>query len=224
MTEHVAKLLRRRQLAPPIRLRTFRSQATLAVIAMATVLTAARSTHAASAGPQPAMTGVPALGAEAAEGTCTACHNSFALNPDGAGSIVLEGVPATYEPGRAYTLTVRVANNDPASLRWGFQMTAVAMKDGSGAGEFLATDAATTQVLTAMSGTRSYIEHSYGGTAIGQAGGNAWTFEWKAPAAEAGRIGFFAAGNVANADGSNQGDRVYTRSPQPIAETKAAGN
>jgi hypothetical protein len=169
------------------------------------------------------MTGVPALGAEAAEGLCVQCHNSFPLNPDSIGSIAVEGVPPNYQPGHSYTLTVRVSHTDAAALRWGFQMTAVAMKDGAGAGEFIATDAATTQVLAAMSGSRSYIEHAYNGTAIGQAGGNAWTFEWKAPATDVGRIGFFAAGNVANADGSNQGDRVYSHSPLPIAETQPGG-
>jgi hypothetical protein len=208
---------------PAVRRLCARGAAFVAVATTAAWLAVADVAGAASAGPQPAMTGVPALGSEAAEGLCVACHNSFALNPDTAGSITLEGVPASYEPGRAYTLTVKVANSDPAAMRWGFQMTAVAMKDGSGAGEFLATDAATTQVLVAMSGTRSYIEHSYGGTAIGQAGGNAWTFQWKAPSADVGRIGFFAAGNVANADGSNQGDRIYSRSPAPIAETQPGG-
>ena len=178
--------------------------------------------HAASAGAQPATTGVPALGAEPAEQTCISCHNSFGLNPDADGTTTLEGVPATYEPGRTYTLTLKVAHKDARMLRWGFQMTAVALKDGAGAGEFIATDANTTMVLAAMTGTRSYIEQGYGGTAIGQAGGASWTFDWKAPAAGMGKVGFFAAVNVSNADGSNQGDRVYSRSPQPLAETSSA--
>jgi cytochrome c553 len=174
---------------------------------------------AASAGPQPATTGVPAIGAEAAEQTCISCHNSFALNPDTNGTTTLEGVPETYEPGRTYTLTLKVAHTDATALRWGFQMTAVAMKDGAGAGEFVATDPNTTMVLAAMTGTRSYIEQGYGGTAIGQPGGATWTFDWKAPATDLGKVGFFAAVNVSNADGSNQGDRVYSRSPLPLAET-----
>lgn len=178
--------------------------------------------HAASAGPQPATTGVPEIGAEPAEQTCIACHNSFALNPDADGATTLEGVPETYEPGRTYTLTLKVAHKDASMLRWGFQMTAVSMADGAGAGEFVATDPNATTVLAAMTGTRSYVEQAYGGTAIGQAGGTSWTFDWKAPPAEMGKIGFFAAVNVSNADGSNQGDRVYSRSPLPLAETSAA--
>jgi hypothetical protein len=190
----------------------------VAAIAAATFATP-QSALAASAGPQPSTTGAPAIGAEAAEPTCISCHNSSALNPDANGTTTLEGVPASYEAGHVYNLTLRVAHKDATALRWGFQMTAVAMKDGAGAGEFVATDAATTMVLPAMTGTRSYIEQSYGGTAIGQAGGTSWTFDWKAPAADAGKVGFFAAVNVSNADGSNQGDRIYSRSPLPLAES-----
>lgn len=183
------------------------------------VLAALTATEAlgASAGPQPSMTGAPAFGAEPAEGTCVQCHNSFAVNPDQDGVLTLEGVPAKYESGKTYTLTVRIAHKNATTLRWGFQMTALAMKDGAGAGAFTATDASTTQVFESMTNTRTYIEHNYGGTAIGQAGGNAWSFEWTAPKADVGKVGFFAASNCANADGSNQGDRVYTKSPEPLA-------
>jgi hypothetical protein len=177
------------------------------------------SAPAVSSGPQPSTTGAPAIGNEAAEGQCIQCHNSFAANPDDAGRLELDGVPAHYEPGRSYTLTVRFTHGDKTVMRWGFQLTAIAMKDGAGAGEFVVTDPARTVVLTAMTGTRSYIEHGYGGTDIGKTGGASWTFDWKAPAADTGRIGFFGAANAANADGSNQGDRIYTRSPLPLAET-----
>lgn len=196
--------------------------ASLALVFAWVVCALPRAAHAASAGPQPATTGVPAIGAEPAEQTCVSCHNSFALNPDAIGTTTLEGVPATYEPGRTYSLTLKVSHTDATALRWGFQMTAVAMNDGAGAGEFVATDPNTTMVLAAMTGTRSYIEQGYGGTAIGQAGGASWTFEWKAPSAAMGKVGFFAAVNVSNADGSNQGDRIYSRSPLPLAETSSA--
>lgn len=172
---------------------------------------------AASAGPQPSVTGVPALGKEPAEGLCVQCHNQFPVNPDQDGALSVDGVPAKYEPGKTYTLTVRIASKDTTRLRWGFQMTAVSMKDGEGAGVFTATDSGTTQVIESMMNSRTYIEHNYGGTAIGQAGGNAWTFDWTAPKTDVGKVGFFAASNCANADGSNQGDRVYTTSPEPLA-------
>jgi len=192
-----------------------RGTVTTAALLLAGVSIAA----AASIGPQAGMTGVPAIGAEAAEGLCVSCHTSFALNPDAAGTIALIGVPERYEAGRSYTLTIRVGHSDPAAMRWGFQLTAVATKDGSGAGELVATNTTTTQVLPSMSGTRTYMSHSYEGTGIGQAGGMSWAFEWKAPPPSTGPVGFFAAVNAANADGSNQGDRVYSRSPAPLAES-----
>lgn len=205
----------------PMRARLLAPHA-LAVAVAAIITFSAVQSFAASAGPQPATTGVPAFGSEPAEGLCIQCHNSFALDPDATGALAVEGVPAEYEPGHSYTLTVKLASTDKTVLRWGFQMTAVSMKDGAGAGEFVVTDPQKTQVISAMTGTRSYIEHSYGGTAIGQAGGTSWSFDWKAPAASAGAIGFFAAGNTANADGSNQGDRIYSRSPAPLAQTMPA--
>lgn len=189
---------------------------------MFAIMIAPVPSFAVSSGPQPATTGVPALGSEPAEGLCIQCHNSSALNPDTAGALTLEGIAAEYEPGQTYTLTVRLSSSDKAVLRWGFQMTAVALKDGAGAGEFVVTDPSKTQVISAMTGTRSYIQHSYGGTAIGQPDGTSWTFEWKAPATSVGAIGFFAAGITANTDGSNQGDRVYSLSPSPLAQTTPA--
>lgn len=189
------------------------------LLAIPFVFAVAGVSFAASAGPQAASCGVPAIGSEAAEPNCTSCHNSAALNPDQAGSVRLDGVPPSYEPGRSYPLVLHIEHSDKSLLRWGFQVTAVALADGAGAGEFVVTDSATTQILSSMSGTRSYLGQTYNGTAIGKTGGTSWSFEWKAPATPVGKVGFFAAANAANADGSNQGDRIYSKSPLPIAES-----
>ncbi|HYC55973.1 MAG TPA: choice-of-anchor V domain-containing protein [Candidatus Binatia bacterium] len=191
-------------------------------IAHVLALLAATSALAISTGPQPGNAGLPAGGGVEAELTCIGCHNSSPLNPDQKGSISLEGVPPRYEPGKSYTLTFRITHSDPSLTRWGFQVTAVTLPALEGAGELIVIDASTTQVIAGMSGTRSYLGHSYGGTAIGQSGGTAWSFQWTAPPAASGKVGFFAVGNAANADGSNQGDRIYSRSPEPIAVTEPA--
>jgi len=197
-----------------------RPRAATAALMLAVVVSACPSrSFAVSTGPQPSVTGAPAIGSEAAEGLCIQCHNSFPANPDTNATLTLDGVPAKYEPGKTYTLTMKIADSDTTLLRWGFQLTAIAMKDGAGAGEFNAIDPSRTMIVMSMTGTRSHIEHSYGGTGIGQSGGTSWTFEWKAPAAPVGEIGFFAAANAANADGSNQGDRIYTKSPAPLARS-----
>ena len=49
-----------------------------------------------------------------------------------------------------------------------------------------------------------YAEHNTPST-TGQ-----WTFEWTAPASDVGMVTFYASGLVANSNGNNQGDSVYT--------------
>ncbi len=191
---------------------------------LALMSASATPARAVSSGPQPGTTGIPAAGDLQAEPTCVSCHTSFPLNPDDKGALTLEGLPQAYEAGRSYALTLRLSHPDPAVLRWGFQLTAVTMSDLHGAGEWVVTDAATTQVVAGVVADRSYVEHSYGGTAIGQSGGAAWSFTWTAPATPRGEIGFFAAANAANADGSNQGDRIYSKSPAPLALVPAAAH
>src|SRR4051812_29963372 len=108
-------------------------------LALVVVVAACATTALAhSGGPSPGYTGAPG------EFTCRECHNSFPLD-DGVGSVAIEGVPATYDPGTTYTITVRVSRPDRA--RWGFQMTALT---GAldGAGTFQLVDAAKTQLRT----------------------------------------------------------------------------
>ena len=52
--------------------------------------------------------------------TCVECHNSFRLN-GGEGSLSIEGLPAEYEPGETYNLTINL--NSPNTSRWGFEIT-----------------------------------------------------------------------------------------------------
>ena len=179
-------------------------------------LLAAPMAQATSSGPQPGTTGAPAIAGVAAEMDCTSCHTGQRLNPDDAGKVELSGLPSAYEPGKRYTVTFRISHPDPALARWGFQVTAVRLSDGHGAGELLVTDAPRTQKQTGVAG-REYVEHTVPGTAIGQPGGATWTFDWVAPAAGAGDVEFFGVGNAANVDGSNQGDHIYGPSPAPLA-------
>ncbi|MFT4569741.1 MAG: hypothetical protein ACI8TX_003032 [Hyphomicrobiaceae bacterium] len=172
---------------------------------------------ATSTGPQAGSTGVPEHGELAAEMICTACHTTAALNPDDKGAIALDGVPTNYEPGQAYDLTFRITHPDPQFLRWGFQLTAIRTDTYHRAGELVVTDPITTQLVDGGPGNRQYMEHSYGGTAIGQSGGTAWSFRWVAPSQSTGPVAFYAVGNAANVDGANTGDHVYSRSPAALA-------
>jgi hypothetical protein len=170
----------------------------------------------------PGSTGVPPTGGFAAEPTCASCHDGFPLNPDPEGSLELSGLPERYLPGARYALRLRVSHPAPEARRFGFQLTAIG-PSGGGEGEFALTDPVNTQVFVDPVTARSYLEHTLAGTAPGRAGGTTWTFDWIAPATAHGDVAFFGAANVADLDGSKSGDRVFTKSPEPLAVVRAPG-
>lgn len=151
-----------------------------------------------------------------------ACHAGRAQNPDELGAVALDGLPARYEPGRRYELHLVVSHPDPAVRRFGFQLTALAAATLAGAGELVVTDPANTQRVDAIDGSRQYLGHTLAGTAPAPGGGARCDFAWVAPAASVGAVAFFAAANAADADGSKEGDRVYSPSPRPLASVAGA--
>jgi len=177
---------------------------------------------ASSGGLQPGVSGVPAGHGFPAEMNCTACHASFAVNPDTVGKVELGGVPERYAPGARYKLTLTVSHPDPAVQRWGFQVTAVAAETLAGAGQLVATDAKTTQVVRGTIDGRLYVEHSYNGTGAGTTRRQSWTFEWVAPPSSLGDVAFYGCANAANLDGANSGDRVYCGGPLALVRAPEA--
>ncbi len=162
--------------------------------------------YAFSGGPPPGVTGAPGEDPRA----CTRCHRGT-LNPDQEGGITLSGVPANYIPGQRYSLTVTVMHSASDRQRWGFQLTALTGNDAQPAGEMIITDPQTTRLLVGgPGGNRQYVEHTSRGTGRGMTGGMSWPFDWVAPSADVGPIIFYAAGNAANNDGRNTGDKIYT--------------
>lgn len=167
-------------------------------------------------GPPPGYTG--ALG----EPNCTACHVG-AVNPAGGRvEILFPDMPSGYIPGAKLRVQVRIT--DSSARGYGFQLTA-RLSNGSRAGSFSSLDASTAVLcedgsLRSTSGVcsgafREYIEH----TRISSS--NTFTVEWTPPAQGAGTVTFFAAGNGANANGTNTGDHIYTTSAQ-LAESFSA--
>jgi hypothetical protein len=152
---------------------------------------------ARSIGPVPARTG------DFGELNCTACHTGNALNAAG-GTFTISGVPASYQPGQTYPITVSISKAGQA--RWGFQMAVRSVSSGLQAGTLATTDA-NTQIQVANG--IQYIEHTSAGTFAGTTSGT-WTVNWTAPASAQGAIRFGAAGNAANNNGTNQGDFIYT--------------
>ncbi len=153
-----------------------------------------------STGPLPGRTG------DFGETNCSACHRGNAVNAAG-GSLTITGVPAKYNPGQIYPITVTIAKS--GQQRWGFEFSARDASSGYQAGSLIATDAANTQVK--VQNNIQYIEHTAAGTTPGTAQGS-WTFNWKAPDTPVDKIRFSAAGNAANGNGANTEDFIYTTS------------
>jgi hypothetical protein len=171
--------------------------------AVALLLTVTAVVYAKITGPDPGYTDAPND-----IGNCTACHDTSSVN-SGQGSVSLTGDPidGVYEPGRAYTLTVTVAQSGRRAF--GFQMTALDISNHR-AGT-LASLGSDTQVLSETGfGGRQYIEHTQQGTVPNAANSRVWQVRWTAPDTDVGTVLFYIAGNAANGDGTNQKDFIYT--------------
>lgn len=153
-----------------------------------------------SGGAPNGLTGAPG------EGNCTQCHAGNGLN-DSAGLFQI-GIPAVYEPGESYTITVLLGQPDQS--RWGFELT------DQGAGSFSSVDG-TTQV------SGDYVKQTAAGTMNGTTGPVSWEFEWTAPDEFVGPVTLYAAGNAANGNGGTSGDYIHTTS-MTIEESTSVGS
>ena len=137
------------------------------------------------------------------EPTCQDCHFEAELNTGG-GRLRLEGLPASYMPGAAYTLTVTLAQRE----LWvgGYQLS-VRDAGGAQAGTLSLPDGARRSGITVLGGI-AYAHHVLAGTDPVAPDSIGWSVAWTAPAA-GGPVVFHVAGNAANGDSSPLGDYVY---------------
>ncbi|MFN5334533.1 MAG: choice-of-anchor V domain-containing protein [Bacteroidota bacterium] len=143
-------------------------------------------------------------GAEGVTCNTIGCHGGNALNSTG-GSVVINGIPATYVPGAKYDFTVTINHGSANRNRWGFAMKAVS--NGNPVGTFSESNP-----NVFINSFDSEIGHSSAPTTSSS---NTYTFtnlSWTAPSlpspAEQ-NITFYVAGNAANGIGSS-GDFIYT--------------
>lgn len=162
-------------------------------------------------GPDPRKTAAPG-DSVCAEATC---HVGTAVN-GGPGRVEVSFPGGlTYTPGVAQTWTVTVS--DSQQRVFGFQLTArPASNEANGqAGNFRALDS-TTFVLCEDGRIKSsaglcnaatpvqFIEHN-----LPRPSG-VFNVEWTPPATDIGPVRLYIAGNAANGNGQNTGDRIYT--------------
>jgi hypothetical protein len=140
------------------------------------------------------------------EQTCHSCHFDYELNMEG-GSLSLQGVPDTYDPGSSYELIV-VLKSEILEVG-GFQLT-TRFEDGRQAGAF-SWEGDRLTYTPAVTDSIKYLQHSAEGTAPVQNRKTSWTFTWSAPEAPAGDVIINIAANSGNDDDSAFGDWIYVK-------------
>lgn len=161
----------------------------------------ASTLFAYSGGPPDGRTGSPADSLQ----TCndTGCHNNYALNSGSAAFSV--SAPGSYTPGEI--LSVSIAFGNSSTAKHGFELSALDTNNNH-VGTFSSVDGdGNTQTNNG-----DYIKHTSAGSS--QSGNAGWNVNWTAPADGQGAVTFYAAGNEANGDGTNQGDYIYTTTAQ----------
>ncbi|HHT9113621.1 MAG: hypothetical protein HZA47_04525 [Planctomycetes bacterium] len=154
-----------------------------------------------SGGPPDGRTGSPADSLQ----TCndTGCHNNYALNSGLAAFSI--SAPGSYTPGE--TLSVSVSFGNSSTAKHGFELSTLDTNNNH-VGTFSSVDGdGNTQTNNG-----DYIKHTSAGSS--QSGNASWNVNWTAPADGEGVVTFYAAGNEANGDGTNQGDYIYTTTKQ----------
>ena len=143
------------------------------------------------------------------EPTCATCHIGAPLNEPGSTLEVL-GLETGYRPGQRHPVTIRFESFD--MLTAGFQGSfrfEDGERRGAGAGEIRPLDDRVI-VVRAQDGATEYVQHTRAGSGPTD-GVVQWTFEWRAPAAEA-PIVLHLAANSGSGDDSPLDDLVYTLS------------
>ena len=170
-------------------------------------------TWAHSTGADPGYTGAPG------DQTCVACH--LGTLQSGPGSLTIEFPNSTgWVAGQKYTIHIILA--DPTAKRWGFELTNRKEATQVFEGAFAVPAGSPARVLLEKLGSLGYATHTPSGTYQNQTTQAAWDVDWTAPAAGAGAIRFYAAGNAANNNGDLTGDKIYTANLS-VPEAVSAG-
>jgi hypothetical protein len=145
------------------------------------------------------------------ERTCQECHTDNPLNAAG-GTLQLSGLPAIYDAGKPYTLTVRLVRKDLG--RGGFELAARVSegpRSGHQAGALEAVDdrVNVTDSSRAEFGSIEYARHTRAGSTA-TSDTTQWDVKWTAPAAGTGAVILHIVANAGNDDNSPLGDYIYS--------------
>jgi hypothetical protein len=136
--------------------------------------------------------------------SCTACHSGGNF---GASVAITHDIPTTgYLLNTTYNVTVTGTSSASAH---GFQMTAEKVADDS-------------KIGTLIEGTTSSLTNGGVNITHTNSSNSSWTFQWKSPATDEGKVTFFAALNAANDNGGTSGDQVVTGDSGQISSLSVA--
>jgi hypothetical protein len=144
------------------------------------------------------------------EDSCHACHFHEAPN-SGPGRLTIDGVPARFDAGAQYTLTITLTR--PGMKRAGFQLAARFKDSGAQAGTLVSGAGEGDRVGIGTQDGVQYAGQKQAGAPVDGADGAKWTITWTAPAS-GGPVVFHAAANAADGNDSADGDFVYTASAE----------
>jgi hypothetical protein len=156
------------------------------------------------------------------EDSCHACHFHEELN-SGGGRVTIEGVPASFEAGRRYTLIVTLTR--AGMKRAGFQLAARFKDSGAQAGALTPGSSEEERVTVESQGGIQYAGQKKAGSSVSAADDTRWTVEWTAPE-RGGPVIVQVSANAADGNGSADGDFVYTaasESSPPSAQAALQG-
>ncbi|MBK9272462.1 MAG: T9SS type A sorting domain-containing protein [Saprospiraceae bacterium] len=140
------------------------------------------------------------------ESTCASCHSGGGSI---SGSLEILGLPGSITPGQTYQITLKINNTSTPltnAVRGGFQLVVV---DQNNNNIGTLSNPSTSSTLSFFVG-KNYWEHN---PFKNFSGGNnlTWTVDWQAPASATGQVvNMYAACVMANGNGNNSGDRVYS--------------
>jgi hypothetical protein len=135
---------------------------------------------------------------------CTQCHSGVVNSGPGMIDITTNIPNNLYTPGQTYQISVTLNSGGGNQAKYGFMLAP--MTGTTYKGTLQATDGN----CVVEPGGR-WITHTSTGNS-GGVGSKIFSFNWTAPAAGAGTVILYAAGNCANGNGGDSGDQIYTTS------------
>lgn len=147
------------------------------------------------------------------ESSCVSCHGgSLVTSGSNWDRVNLKGnfVGNGYVPDSTYTMEVTFKQTGRS--KFGFQVTSLNSANDP-IGTFTNTNSRTSRVTASVnSKTREYIQHTSTGTANVGTDSTRWTFSWKAPNSNVGKISFYVVVMATdNNSTNNSGDIVYSK-------------